>query len=338
MYHRVTEPVELFDEQGLLANPGWATKAYWNYNPLKMAASRTKSREWDYYLIANENYGISFSIAYTGNVSRMTVNFLDYEHGYNIRKNAILYEDIHQPGNEEGTVYFRNNDAEGVYIRKPGKHYIKIRFDNFDGEKQYLADVVLDAPETEEMVIATPFDEDKTCFFYNIKHNCMKASGTLRLGSDVYEFTPNRSFAVLDWGRGVWPDHNRWYWGSGSGVVDGKDFGFNLGYGFGNLTHATENMIFYDGKAHKFDQIVFHIPSAGYMLPWTINSNDNRFVMDFVPVFDRFSEIDLPNGASTQHQVFGKFTGTAVLDDGTELEIKDFFGFAEDVVNNWESI
>ena len=38
---------------------------------------------------------------------------------------------------------------------------------------------------------------------------------------------------------------------------------------------------------------------------------------------------------SIQHQVFGYFTGTAVLDDGTKLEIKDFPGFAEDVFNRY---
>ena len=95
-------------------------------------------------------------------------------------------------------------------------------------------------------------------------------------------------------------------------------------------------MIFYDGKAHKFDKIVFNIPETGHMSgPWTIVSNDDRFVMEFVPIFDRDSKVDLPGGKSDQHQVFGNFTGKAVLDDGTVLKIKDFFGFAEDIINDW---
>ena len=38
---------------------------------------------------------------------------------------------------------------------------------------------------------------------------------------------------------------------------------------------------------------------------------------------------------SDQHQVFGRFSGTAVLDDGTVLEVKDLMGFAEKVENKW---
>ena len=32
---------------------------------------------------------------------------------------------------------------------------------------------------------------------------------------------------------------------------------------------------------------------------------------------------------------YGRFTGTAVLDDGTPVDIKDFPGFAEKVENKW---
>ncbi|MBR5739895.1 MAG: DUF2804 family protein, partial [Firmicutes bacterium] len=36
-----------------------------------------------------------------------------------------------------------------------------------------------------------------------------------------------------------------------------------------------------------------------------------------------------------QHQVFGKYTGSMVLDDGSVIEVKDFLGFAEKVFNKW---
>jgi hypothetical protein len=38
---------------------------------------------------------------------------------------------------------------------------------------------------------------------------------------------------------------------------------------------------------------------------------------------------------SDQHQVFGRFTGKAVLDDGQVIQVKDFPGFAEKVENKW---
>ena len=128
---------------------------------------------------------------------------------------------------------------------------------------------------------------------------------------------------------------NVWYWGSGSGTVDGHRFGFNIGYGFGDTDAASENVIFYDGKAHKFDDVVFNI-SPNFIDPWTFTSSDGRFEMDFVPIIDRSDYTSVANLIVTdQHQVFGRMTGKAVLDDGTEIKIKDFLCFAEKVHNKY---
>lgn len=57
--------------------------------------------------------------------------------------------------------------------------------------------------------------------------------------------------------------------------------------------------------------------------------------MDFVPIIDRAALTDAKLVSSDQHQVFGKFTGKVILDDGTVIEVKDFLGFAEKVTNKW---
>ena len=59
---------------------------------------------------------------------------------------------------------------------------------------------------------------------------------------------------------GVWTYKNTWYWGAGAGVVKGNEIGFNIGYGFGDTSNATENMVFYNGKAHKLEDVKFNIP------------------------------------------------------------------------------
>ena len=98
-------------------------------------------------------------------------------------------------------------------------------------------------------------------------------------------------------------------------------------------------MIFYNNKAHKLSQVKFNIPMKNgredYMSPWTFTSDDGRFEMDFIPIIDRAAKTDFKLLCSDQHQVFGRFTGKAVLDDGTVINIKDFIGFAEKVYNKW---
>jgi hypothetical protein len=185
------------------------------------------------------------------------------------------------------------------------------------------------------MVIATPWSDNKKAFYYNQKINCMRASGKASFDGKDYVFNPETDFGTLDWGRGVWTYDNTWYWGSGNGVIEGKPFGFNIGYGFGNTAAASENILFYDGVAHKLDDVIFNIPDDSYMKPWTFTSSDGRFEMDFVPVLDRAAKISLGVIVTDQHQVFGKMSGKAMLDDGKVLEIKDLLCFAEDVHNKY---
>ena len=163
----------------------------------------------------------------------------------------------------------------------------------------------------------------------------MRAEDFAEYNGKRYEFHPEKHFGTLDWGRGVWTYDNTWYWGSGNCDVDGHAFGFNIGYGFGNTKAASENVIFYDGVAHKIDDVTFVIPEDDYCKPWKFTSSDGRFEMDFMPLLDRSACLDYKLIVSDQHQVFGRMSGTTVLDDGTKVEIKDVLCFSEKVHNRY---
>ena len=64
-------------------------------------------------------------------------------------------------------------------------------------------------------------------------------------------------------------------------------------------------------------------------------SSDGRFEKDFVPVLDRAARTAAMVIETDQHQVFGRMSGKAVLDDGTVIEVKDMMCFAEDVHNRY---
>ncbi len=215
-----------------------------------------------------------------------------------------------------------------------GFRRITCHFDRFCGGKPFDCDITLEQPDMESMVIATPWDKRRH-FYYNQKINCMRASGWMAFDGGRYAFDPASDFGTLDWGRGVWTYENTWYWGSGCADLGGVPFGFNIGYGFGNTGAATENALFYGGRIHKLDDVTFHIPATGYLDPWRFSSSDGRFEMDFRPVLDRAAKIDFGVLVSDQHQVFGRMSGRAVLDDGTPIEIRDVLCFAEKVHNRY---
>ena len=242
---------------------------------------------------------------------------------------------LHLPeDSSEGETKYADKRLQMSFVPKDGARHITCHFENFMDGKPLDADIVLEQPPMDTMVIATPWPK-KHAFYYNQKINCMRASGAVSFDGKTYRFDPATDFGTLDWGRGVWTYDNTWFWGSGNADVEGNAFGWNIGYGFGDTSAASENILFWNGTAHKLDDVTFNIPESGYMDTWTFTSSDGRFEMTFEPVLDRAACLDYKVIVSDQHQVFGRMSGKAVLDDGTEVNIKDVMCFAEKVHNKY---
>lgn len=342
MQHEITKAVDLLDAKGNVLEPGYAKKALYKYDRNAIKAKSIRIKEWDYYCVLNEHFGLALTIADNAYMGLDSITLFDFDNRTEISKSFMQWLTF-------GKKNFPSHSNVGEVKVDAKTHHIRfaldkvdriLKFDipNFKDKQSLIGKIRLsDVPE-ESMVIATPFDKPGH-FYYNQKINCMRASGEMKLGDQIYTFDPQTSFGVLDWGRGVWTYDNTWYWGSASGLVNGKTFGFNIGYGFGNTQSATENMLFYDGKAHKLSKVTFNIPvkegKDDFLSPWTFTSDDGRFELNFEPILDRASRTKVLVLESDQHQVFGHFSGTVILDDGTKLTINKLIGFAEKVKNRW---
>ncbi len=333
-------PGDLHDAQGHLQQCGWATAELRRYDRAAVRASALRIKEWDYYCIANDRFALALTVADNGYLGFLGVSWMDFT-----RRSAVNFGAIRpfplgrmaMPASaDHGDIDQSRGTTQIAFRHEPGGRRLRVSAPDFDGGRGLRGEIWLDQPEMERMVIATPFARAPRAFYYNQKINCMAAGGTVALGSDRIDFAPDDSFAVLDWGRGVWTYDNCWYWGSASGIVAGKRFGFNIGYGFGDTTAASENMLFFDGTAHKLDLVTFHMPDGlPDSAPWKFTSNDGRFELDFDPIVDRADKVNLGLFCTDQHQVFGRFSGKVVLDDGRVLDIAGLTGFAEQVRNRW---
>lgn len=346
MQHEITKPQRLLDDTGNIAEPGFAKKLYWQYSRADIKAPAMRIKEWDYYYIGTQDYGICLTVSDAAYVSCVSASILRYgkkpKQMNDSEIGAFPMGKLHMPlSSKIGDVHAKVGTAEMTFENDGKSRHLFGTYANYCNTKKPLKfDIVLsDFPE-ESMVIATPFDKDKH-FYYNQKINCMRADGWFSFDGKRYVFnSENEALATLDWGRGVWTYDNTWYWGSGQMILeDGSRFGFNIGYGFGNTSAASENMLFYNGTSHKLADVSFNIPKNGeeylYMQPWTFTSSDGRFEMTFEPIVDRQAPLDIKLMCMLPHQVFGKMSGTAILDDGTKIEIKDKLVFAERVHNKW---
>lgn len=341
-------PGRLLNEKGHLYQAGYSTSLVKEYRRKDIKAPALRIKEWDYYLIYNDRFAIALTMDDNAYMSMLSASFIDFTVPYETTVSPMGIMSMGKVGlpssSTAGVSHLKladkKNPADFTFTVENGMRKLQCRMDNFQNGKPFVCDITLTEEPRDSMVIATPFPKAPKAFYYNQKIVGMRASGSVSVDGKLYTFDPSETFGLLDWGRGVWTYENTWYWGAGHGVVDGHVVGFNIGYGFGNSSAASENMIFVDGIAHKLECVTFNIPQTkdgkdDFLKPWTFTSTDGRFEMDFLPVIDRASCTDVKLICSDQHQVFGKFTGKMVLDDGTEIQLKDFMGFAEKVHNKW---
>lgn len=337
--HEVTQPHALLDAQGQLVEAGWSRSLLQAYCRDDIRAPKWRIKEWDYYLVLHDDFGVAFTISDDGYIGLQSVSLLDFankwEHTETIL-NAFPMGKLHMPASsQKGCCRYQDKRLCMEFQIQDNTRTIHCAFENFYKGKRFCCDITLQQPSMDSMVIATPWKKKKTAFYYNQKINCMRASGSVSFDGKTYRFDPQKDFGTLDWGRGVWTYDNTWYWGNGNTIINGKPFGFNVGYGFGDTSAASENMLLYDGVAHKLDDVEFHIPEDSYLTPWTITSSDHRFDMQFTPILDRCAKTSALVIVTDQHQVFGYLQGSAVLDDGTVLHINDMLCFFEKVHNRY---
>jgi hypothetical protein len=292
------------NDKGNIAEPGYSNELVWQYDRADIKAKKIRIKEWDYYIITNQKYAIALTISDSGYIGCLSASLLSYDkqNPLNVTKSALKLFPM-------GKMKLPNTSVIGDVSAKFGKTEMSFKNDgktrrlsgkypNFKDGCTLEFDIELTDFPKDSMVIATPFNKEKH-FYYNQKINCMRAKGFVKCGDLDMIFDPADSFGTLDWGRGVWTYENTWYWSSLQAVLeDGTVFGWNLGYGFGNTSAASENMVFVNGIAHKLDKVNFGLTTDAnskdqYLSKWHFTSNENRLDMIFEPIFDRQAPLDL---------------------------------------------
>ena len=90
-------------------------------------------------------------------------------------------------------------------------------------------------------------------------------------------------------------------------------------------------MFFYDNKAYKLGIVTeIHMGDT-----YRYVDLDKRFVFVVEPIYDNFTKTNMLWVKNKCHQLFGKWSGSIVLDDGTKVDIPPFIAFCEKAENNW---
>ncbi len=345
----ITLPGPLLTPEGRLAQIGWARQPLLDcnledarfYPALMRPLQRFRVKKWDYYGVTTPEIFFSATIAHLGyaaTVATVFVYLVDF-------KSKTYHEEsktIFPPGS---AILPRNSDqGESRYHGKKQKlrfwveedaRRVQVAWLNFAGEALEADITLAHTPEQHEStVVVIPIGEKR--FYYNRKINAMPASGYEKIGYYHIDLDPATALGNLDWGRGVWEYDSFWVWASASGrLADGRTVGLNFGYGFGDDAAATENTLLLDGRIHKFGRVAIRYNPRDFMSRWWMVSDDGRVNLHFQPLLERAARTSLVLIDSEVHQMFGRYTGQVVADDGEVIAIKGLLGWAEEHRARW---
>ena len=332
----ITAPVRLCSKKGLLRRASVA----WSRLPLHTCNTRghwLRKKKWNYWAVTGDRYLFSATVANLDYIGIVFVYFLDFESKRFIEKTVTtpLGRGCRMPEVVEAPIKFRHKRMDVLLDDKSANVGIAVNAPDFGGA-HLAADIAVTRPVGHETLnVVIPWSRDR--FQFTSKQNTLPASGTVRIGGDEYVFEEGKSFAVLDYGRGVWEYDCFWNWGAASGIQAGRRVGLNLGGSWTDGTGMTENGICVDGRLTKIgDELEFTYDKKDYMRPWTVRSRGSDVVdLTLVPSFERVAKTDLFVMRSEVHQVFGRYSGSVVAEGGERVTIDGLVGWVEQHKARW---
>ena len=337
-----TEETPLLGQDGTLLAAGWARKNLFRYD--RDAVKHTlRRKEWDFYQISDGRLMLQVSFANISLGGYASLVLVDLRQGKTLLSDMAPFlggKDryvLPARGDVPNRVSFRVGKA--LFEVDTGAELKTIRYENGDVRCEIRAEI---PAGLENITTVLPFKGFPDRYFMTTKQNCMPCEGTVRAGEQSWRFSKEDAFCILDWGRVCTPYSLVWYWGNGSGWIRDAEgekhlFGFEITWGIGDESQATETCLFFDGKAHKFGAVdveTFPKPDR-WMEPWRFVSEDGRFNLTMTPSYDHHSDLNVLVMRMHSHQVHGLWSGSVTLDDGRVLEIRDLPAFCEYVENRW---
>jgi hypothetical protein len=342
--HEITTTSPLLDDQGHLAQVGWARgplldcnleRAAFYARPLRFFQP-LRVKRWDYYGITTPARFFSVTLADLGYACQAFVYTVDFAaRRWHEETRTIRPGGVSLPRNStDGVSEYSNGDLRLRFAAAAGERRLLVHWPDFGGQPLHAEITLQTPPAHESTVVVIPIGAQR--FYYNRKMNCLSASGSLQIGSEREEIAPESCLGNLDWGRGVWEYRSFWVWASASGCLpDGRTLGLNLGFGFGDTSAATENTLILQGRVHKFGPVAFTYDAANFQAPWRMVAPDGRLDLTFTPFLERVASTNLLLIRSEVHQLFGRYQGTAVTDAGETVHIDELVGFAEEHHARW---
>lgn len=167
---------------------------------------------------------------------------------------------------------------------------------------------------------------------YTQKNAGLTVSGELSCSSGKFDL--QNTLGQYDWSAGFMRRETFWNWAALNGRnTEHGQFGLNVSAGVNETSHS-ENCYWLKGKRYPLNNVSFQYSRQNLLAPWEINTHDGRLNLRFTPLGRHHERVNAILLASHFQQVFGRFSGTLMLEDGQVLKVEEV-GVVEEHYAKW---
>jgi hypothetical protein len=333
----LTQPVDLCLPNGRL-NPkaiGWSRQPLQN---CRLYGHPLRKKRWNYWCITSPTHLFSVTLSDVDYAGLPFVYFLDFATGEFIEKTIItpLGKDVVLGDRVPDDASYVGKGCRISMRRTSEGVQMLVEVADFGGKTLQAEFLITEPGNHESLNVVVPWSEK--LFQFTAKNNTLPAQGRVNLDENVVMFDGEKSFATLDFGRGVWPYKGFWNWASFSTrLSDGRTLGANLGAGWTDNTSSTENALCVDGHLIKLSEdVTFTYSTQNFKAPWRLQTAETELVdLTFTPFFERIAKTDMVILRSEVHQMIGHFDGTIIGEGGEKIQVSKAVGWAEDHHSRW---
>jgi len=334
------------DGAGRPQNFGWSRQPDFLYESPAIWTQARKISSVDRYIVFSPSHTVVFELrddGYLGRASVTVASQKDKKRSTHAARSLFPFGSCGlPPGSKSGAARFRKKGAALDFVpMEGGARIIRADFLGHGSARSIRGELVLSEPASpggaaESIACNLPWPNDKSAFECFRCSPWYTAEGIVQLGTMEIVFSRGNSWGIFDWSRGSRPRSDARHWASACGIASdsagaSRLVGFCVGHGTEDGSSGTKSAFFVDGRLHKLDQITFHAPRADQPSLWRFTASDSRLEMAFAPHQERADRQRVLFRSFSRRQLFGKFSGKAVLDDGSEIDFANISGIAERV-------
>jgi hypothetical protein len=331
----LTTPVNLCLPNGRL-NPaavGWSRQPLHTCN---LNGRWPRKKRWNYWAVTTESHLFSATISNLDYAGLVFVYYADFTSGEFREVTSLLPlgRGCQLTDLVAADAVYSGKGLQVAMRQTEAGVTLAVELADFEGRPLSAKFQITTPPQHETLNVVVPWNE--RTFQFTSKQNCLPAVGVVTIGGQETTFSGEQSFACLDFGRGIWPRHCRWNWGSASGRQNGRLLGLNLGGQWTDGTGSTENGVCVNGRLHKLsNDLTWQYDKTNFMRPWRITDPTGRLELTFTPFLERVAASNVWLVQSEVHQMFGHYNGHITTSDGETIPVHNLVGWAEDHTALW---